>query len=86
MYIFELFYREKVSYISGAHHIGAIVITQTAVVLFLDPKHRQDAELEFIMCLLWGESNLSVYLAVQNTDRFQVSSTLWQNFGLMPLS
>ncbi|THX05582.1 hypothetical protein D6D17_05104 [Aureobasidium pullulans] len=54
MYIFELFYREKVSHISGAHHIGAIIITQTAVVLFLDPKHQQDAELEFIMCLLWG--------------------------------
>ncbi|KAK6007362.1 hypothetical protein QM012_004176 [Aureobasidium pullulans] len=54
MYIFELFYREKVSYISAAHHIGAIIITQTATVLFHDPQHRQDAELEFILCLLWG--------------------------------
>lgn len=54
MYIFELFYREKVSYISAAHHIGAIIITQTATVLFHDPKHRRDAELEFILCLLWG--------------------------------
>lgn len=54
MYIFELFYREKVSYISAAHHIGAIIITQTATVLFHDPQHRQDAELEFFLCLLWG--------------------------------
>lgn len=56
MYIFELFYREKVSYISAAHHIGAIIITQTATVLFQDPKHRRDAELEFMLCLLWGKS------------------------------
>ncbi|CAD0088500.1 unnamed protein product, partial [Aureobasidium vineae] len=54
MYIFELFYREKVSCISAAHHIGAIIITQTATVLFHDPKHRQDAGLEFVLCLLWG--------------------------------
>lgn len=54
MYIFELFFREKVSYISAAHHIGAIIITQTATVLFQDPKHRRDAELEFMLCLLWG--------------------------------
>ncbi|KAG9512011.1 hypothetical protein KCU99_g6842, partial [Aureobasidium melanogenum] len=54
MYIFELFYREKVSYISAAHHIGAVIITQTATVLFQDPKQRHDAELEFMLCLLWG--------------------------------
>ncbi|KAH0349162.1 hypothetical protein KCU81_g3096, partial [Aureobasidium melanogenum] len=54
MYIFELFYREKVSYISAAHHIGAVIITQTATVLFQDPKHRRDAELEFMLCLLCG--------------------------------
>jgi hypothetical protein len=48
MYIFELFYRNKVSLISSAHHIGAIIITQTAVVLFLDPAHQTDAELELL--------------------------------------
>jgi hypothetical protein len=55
MYIFELFYREKVSYISGAHHIGAIIITQTSIVLFQDTNHLRDAELEFLLCLVWGE-------------------------------
>jgi hypothetical protein len=58
MYIFELFYREKVSYISGAHHTGAIIITQTSIVLFQDTKHLRDAELEFLLCLVWGESRL----------------------------
>jgi hypothetical protein len=55
MYIFELFYREKISYISGAHHIGAIIITQTSIVLFQDTNHLRDAELEFLLCLVWGK-------------------------------
>ncbi|KAH0046333.1 hypothetical protein KCU78_g92, partial [Aureobasidium melanogenum] len=62
MYIFELFYREKVSYISAAHHIGAIIITQTAIVLFENPKQRQDAELEFILCILWGFFDIAAEL------------------------
>jgi hypothetical protein len=70
MYIFELFYREKVSYISGAHHIGAIIITQTSIVLFQDTKHLRDAELEFLLCLVWGESRLY---------RFGASLTLMEN-------
>jgi len=86
MYIFELFYREKVSYISGAHHIGAIIITQTAIVLFLDPKHQQDAELEFIMCLLWGELNVSVPRSDRHADAIKGSLILSQSSGLMPLS
>ncbi|KAH0330777.1 hypothetical protein KCU71_g183, partial [Aureobasidium melanogenum] len=62
MYIFELFYREKVSYISAAHHIGAIIITQTAIVLFEDPKQRQDAEIEFNLCILWGFFDIAAEL------------------------
>lgn len=54
MYIFELFFRVHVSLISSAHHIGAIIIAQSATVLFLDPAHAKDAPLEFILCLLWG--------------------------------
>lgn len=55
MYIFELFYRAQVSYISAAHHIGAILIAQSATVLALSPEHRQDGIIEFVLCLLWGE-------------------------------
>lgn len=53
MYIFELFYRVNVSYISAAHHIGAIVIAQTAVAISLDFSHERVAVIEFIMCFLW---------------------------------
>ena len=54
MYIFELFYRQKISPISAAHHIGAIVITQSAVAISLDFSHEVDAVYEFVLCLLWG--------------------------------
>lgn len=53
MYIFELFYRVKVSYISAAHHIGAIIIAQTAVAISLNFSHEQDAVIEFMMCFVW---------------------------------
>lgn len=56
MLIFELLYRDKVSPISVAHHTGAIIIGQTAVVLGLDLPRNPDATLEFNMCLIWGES------------------------------
>ena len=56
MYIFELFYRTQVSYISAAHHIGAIIIAQSATVLGLSPRHKSDATFEFVLCLLWGTS------------------------------
>lgn len=53
MYVFELFYRVNVSPISAAHHIGAIVIAQTAVAISLNFSHEQDAVIEFIMCFVW---------------------------------
>lgn len=53
MYIFELFYRVNVSPISAAHHIGAIVIAQSAVAISLNFSHEQDAVIEFIMCFVW---------------------------------
>lgn len=53
MYIFELFYRVKVSYISAAHHIGAIIIAQTAIAISLNYTHERVAVIEFIMCFLW---------------------------------
>lgn len=55
MYIFELLYREKLSPIAVAHHIGAIVIGQSATVLSLDLIHQQDATIEFLMVLVWGK-------------------------------
>lgn len=55
MYIFELFYRSNVSLVSGAHHVGAIVIAQTAIAITFNFKHEKDAVYEFAMCLVWGK-------------------------------
>lgn len=55
MYVFELFYRPQISPIGALHHIGAIVIAQTAVAISLDFEHEVDATIEFIMCFVWGK-------------------------------
>ncbi|PNS17323.1 hypothetical protein CAC42_7006 [Sphaceloma murrayae] len=54
MYIFELLWRTQVSLIGQLHHIGAIVIAQSAIVLGFDPSHSSDAGIEFVLCLIWG--------------------------------
>lgn len=55
MYVFELFYRPQISPISALHHIGAILIAQSAVSISLDFEHEVDATIEFIMCFVWGK-------------------------------
>jgi hypothetical protein len=69
MYIFELLFRAKISPISVAHHIGAIVIAQTGTVLSLDLNHQRDATIEFILCLVWGA--------------FDVLAELWPNVAII---
>ncbi|ORY19288.1 hypothetical protein BCR34DRAFT_659893 [Clohesyomyces aquaticus] len=54
MLIFELIYRESPSYIAVAHHIGAAIIAQIAVVLSIQWRHQGDATVEFMLCLTWG--------------------------------
>ncbi|KAI9713649.1 MAG: hypothetical protein M1812_006621 [Candelaria pacifica] len=54
MYAFELIYRIKISPIGIAHHVGTILIGQSALVLGLDPRLNRDVDIEFIICLLWG--------------------------------
>lgn len=63
MYIFELFYRDKISPISCAHHIGAIIIAQSAIAMSINFDHQSDAVFEFILCFVWGESPKSRLLA-----------------------
>ena len=55
MYIFELFYRDKVSPISCAHHVGAIIIAQVALSMTIDEKREKDAIYEFMICFVWGK-------------------------------
>ncbi|KAK7177716.1 hypothetical protein PSPO01_16238 [Paraphaeosphaeria sporulosa] len=54
MYIFELFFRTKLSPVAVAHHIGAIVIAQSSVAISLNWEHERDATIEFILCFVWG--------------------------------
>ncbi|KAF2404725.1 hypothetical protein EJ06DRAFT_487711 [Trichodelitschia bisporula] len=54
MYVFELFYRKTLSPVAVMHHVGAVIIAQSAVVLSLDLEHERDATIEFVLCLVWG--------------------------------
>ncbi|KAG9228571.1 hypothetical protein BJ875DRAFT_234897 [Amylocarpus encephaloides] len=54
MYVFELFYRPKISPVSAGHHIGTIMIGQAAIAISLNLVRQKDATIEFILCLVWG--------------------------------
>jgi hypothetical protein len=56
MYVFELFYRPKISPVSVMHHVGTIVIGQTAIAISLNLVREKDATIEFILCTVWGKS------------------------------
>ncbi|KAL0254353.1 hypothetical protein SLS55_009828 [Diplodia seriata] len=82
MYVFELFYRTSISVVSALHHIGAMVIGQTAVIISMDPSHEEDARIEFILCFVWGAFDIVaefwphltmiMYRVYPNNYRFQV--------------
>lgn len=61
MYIFELYFRRTISVISAAHHIGAILITQSAVAIGLNFHHEKDATFEFVLCFVWGMSSYHLF-------------------------
>ena len=54
MYVFELFYRQKISPVSVGHHIGTIMIGQSAIAISLNLVREKDATIEFILCTVWG--------------------------------
>ncbi|KAF2758094.1 hypothetical protein EJ05DRAFT_510924 [Pseudovirgaria hyperparasitica] len=54
MYIFELFFRAKLSPVAIMHHIGAIVIAQSAIAVTVATEHAQDGVLDFLLCIIWG--------------------------------
>jgi hypothetical protein len=56
MYVFELFYRPKISPVSVGHHIGTIIIGQSAIAISLNLVRERDATIEFILCTVWGKS------------------------------
>ncbi|KAJ5167728.1 uncharacterized protein N7482_003322, partial [Penicillium canariense] len=54
MYVFELLYRSKLSPVAVMHHIGTIIIGQSAISLSLRLAREPDADIEFILCTVWG--------------------------------
>jgi len=77
MYIFELFYRAKLSPVAVMHHIGACVIAQSAVAMSLNWEHERDATIEFVLCFVWGAFDIIaefwphvaiILYRVRNTD------------------
>jgi len=54
MYVFELFYRPKISPVSVAHHVGSVLIGQSAIAISLNLVSERDATIEFILCTVWG--------------------------------
>ncbi|KAJ5820373.1 hypothetical protein N7474_005964 [Penicillium riverlandense] len=54
MYIFELLYRVTLSPIAVTHHIGTIIIGQSAIAISLRLAREPDADIEFILCTVWG--------------------------------
>ncbi|KAJ5178791.1 hypothetical protein N7492_002001 [Penicillium capsulatum] len=54
MYIFELLYRVKLSPVAVLHHVGTILIGQSAIAISLKLAREPDADIEFILCTVWG--------------------------------
>jgi hypothetical protein len=54
MYLFELFFRKTLSPIAVMHHVGAVMIGQSAIVLSLDLDKERNATIEFALCMVWG--------------------------------
>jgi hypothetical protein len=55
MYVFELFYKPRISPVNVAHHIGTIMIGQSAIAISLDLVRERDDTIEFVLCTVWGE-------------------------------
>ncbi|KAL5119911.1 hypothetical protein ACEQ8H_002273 [Pleosporales sp. CAS-2024a] len=54
MYLFELIFRQKLSPVAVAHHIGSVIIAAVSVAISLEWQHQRDATIEFMLCYLWG--------------------------------
>lgn len=88
MYLFELLFRDHVSPISCAHHVGAIVIAQSALAMSFDPKHKRDGLWEILLCFLWGKSaefgsSLKIGSDVIILGAFDVVAELWPHIAMI---
>ncbi len=87
MYVFELFYRPKISPVSVGHHIGTIMIGQSAIAISLNLIRESDATIEFILCTVWVRSppHWRIHEGFERTQKpyayflLQAPSTLYRN-------
>lgn len=89
MYLFELIFRAKLSYVAVLHHIGSVTIAASAVAISLNWRHQRDAVIEFMLCYVWGTillpSLLSRYLIVliDHTGMFDVIAEFWPHIAII---
>jgi hypothetical protein len=67
LYIFELMTRKSPSHIAVAHHVGAVLIGQSAVVLSLRLDRESNATMEFVLCLVWAAFDIVAELWINIT-------------------
>lgn len=54
MYAHELAYREGISPVAVAHHVGVLIMGQLTLYWSASNKHQPDAALEAVLALFWG--------------------------------
>ncbi|KAJ4405142.1 hypothetical protein N0V91_005504 [Didymella pomorum] len=60
MYAHELAYREGISPVAVAHHVGVLIMGQLTLYWSASNKHQPDAALEAVLALFWGFYDLVV--------------------------
>ena len=66
-YLYEMCFRTQfASPLTIAHHIGLLLIVQTAVALFADGQKHSEATVEFFMCMVWGMTLLLLWTHAEN--------------------
>lgn len=55
------------SYISTMHHLGTILVAQSAIAISLNLSREKDATIEFILCLVWGKSGPIAIIRTQTS-------------------
>jgi hypothetical protein len=75
MYIFELLYRVKLSPVAVSHHVGTIMIGQSAIAISLKLAREPDADIEFILCTVWGQLKPLFFILYRNpTNSFSLGA------------
>ena len=62
MFIFEIIYRVNISPVTVFHHIGSIMVAQTAITISITKK--PESSIEFMLCTVWGKQVFPQCIAV----------------------